>query len=88
MPKQLPPSNPSLIPAAQYLRMSTDRQEYSVENQSQVIAKYAEIHGFSVVQTYSDPAVSGVLLRRRKGLQNLIQNVVQGVEKQARLGLA
>src|SRR5258708_1397349 len=40
------------------------------------------------IKTDSDPAVSGVLIRRRKGLQNLIQNVVQGVEKQARLGLA
>jgi DNA invertase Pin-like site-specific DNA recombinase len=67
-----------LIPAAQYLRMSTERQEYSIENQCQVVAKYAEHHGFSVVQTYSDPAISGVLLRRRKGLQKLIQDVVQG----------
>jgi len=58
--------------------MSTERQEYSVENQSQAVAKYAEHHGFSVVQTYSDPAISGVLLRRRKGLQKLIQDVVQG----------
>ena len=68
----------SLIPAAQYLRMSTDRQEYSIENQSQAIAKYAESHGFSVVQSYSDPALSGVVLRKRKGLQKLIQDVVQG----------
>jgi DNA invertase Pin-like site-specific DNA recombinase len=66
------------VPAAQYLRMSTERQEYSLENQSQAIAKYADTQGFSVVQTYSDPATSGVLLRRRKGLQKLIQDVVQG----------
>lgn len=65
------------IPAAQYLRMSTERQEYSMENQSQAIAKYAARLGFVVVQTYSDPAISGVLLRRRKGLQKLIQDVVQ-----------
>src|SRR5579863_9001723 len=69
------------IPAAQYLRMSTERQEYSLENQSQAIAKYAANHNFAVVQTYSDPATTGVLLRRRKGLQKLIQDVVQ---KQAR----
>jgi len=65
------------IPAAQYLRMSTERQEYSSENQAQAIAQYAENHGFSVVQTYSDPAISGMLLRKRKGLQRLIQDVVQ-----------
>src|ERR1700704_1440918 len=68
-----------LLPAAQYLRMSNERQEYSIENQSEAIAKYAEHHGFSVVQTYSDPALSGLLLRRRKGLQKLIQDVVQGL---------
>ena len=66
------------IPVAQYLRMSTERQEYSLENQSRAIAQYAESHGFSIVQTYSDPARSGMLLRRRKGLQGLIQDVVHG----------
>jgi DNA invertase Pin-like site-specific DNA recombinase len=66
-----------LIFAAQYLRMSTERQEYSLENQSQTIATYAEAQGFSVVQTYSDPAISGVQFRRRKGLRQLIQDVVE-----------
>lgn len=65
------------IPAAQYLRMSTDRQEYSLANQSQAIAEYAESHGLCVVKTYSDPATSGVVFGKRKGLQKLIQDVVQ-----------
>jgi DNA invertase Pin-like site-specific DNA recombinase len=65
-------------PAAQYLRMSNERQEYSLEYQTQAIAKYAYDQGFCVVHTYSAPAISGVLLRRRKGLQKLIQDVVQG----------
>jgi DNA invertase Pin-like site-specific DNA recombinase len=67
-----------LISAAQYLRMSTERQEYSLENQSQTIATYAEAQGFSVVQTYCDSAISGVQFRRRKGLRQLIQDVVGG----------
>jgi DNA invertase Pin-like site-specific DNA recombinase len=66
------------ISAAQYLRMSTDRQEYSVENQAQAIAEYADSHGMRVVSTYSDPATSGVVFRKRKGLQKLIQDVIQG----------
>src|SRR6266568_3713458 len=66
------------IPAAQYLRMSTEYQEYSLDNQCHAIAGYAENNRFSVVRTYSDPAVSGVLLRNRKGLQQSIQDVVQG----------
>jgi DNA invertase Pin-like site-specific DNA recombinase len=66
------------IPVAQYLRMSTGLQEYSLDNQSQAIDRYAKSHGFCVVRTYSDPAKSGMLLRKRKGLQRLIQDVVQG----------
>jgi len=68
----------SQIPAAQYIRASTDRQEYSADNQMAVIAKYAACNEFSIIQTYDDPATSGVLLRRRKGLRTLIQDVVQG----------
>jgi DNA invertase Pin-like site-specific DNA recombinase len=44
------------IPAAQYLRMSTEHQQYSFENQSTAIQKYAESHGLEVIQTYSDAA--------------------------------
>jgi len=65
-----------LIPAAQYLRMSTEHQQYSLENQSTAIQKYAESHSFEVVRTYSDTAKSGLVLRRRAGLQQLLQDVV------------
>lgn len=65
------------VPASQYLRMSTEHQRYSLENQSSAIEKYAENHGFSVIQTYSDAARTGVVFRRREGLQQLIQDVVQ-----------
>lgn len=67
-----------LIPAAQYLRMSTEHQQYSLENQSVAIRKYADLHGFDLVQTYTDTARSGVVLRRRGGLQQLLQDVVRG----------
>jgi DNA invertase Pin-like site-specific DNA recombinase len=65
-----------LTPAAQYLRMSTEHQQYSLENQSAAIQKYAESQGFEVVQTYSDAAKSGLVLRRRTGLRQLLQDVV------------
>jgi DNA invertase Pin-like site-specific DNA recombinase len=67
-----------LVPAAQYLRMSTEHQQYSLENQSTAIQKYAESHCFEVVRTYSDAAKSGLVLRRRAGLQQLLQDVVTG----------
>ncbi len=41
----------NVVPAAQYLRMSTEHQQYSLENQSAAIEKYAESHSFKSVQT-------------------------------------
>jgi len=67
-----------LVPAAQYLRMSTEHQQYSNENQAQCILQYAQALGFEVVVTYSDPAKSGLLLRNRAGLRQLIQDVTAG----------
>ena len=68
----------SLIRAAQYLRMSTEHQQYSPENQSTAITRYAEDHGFTVVRTYYDPATSGLSLKNRRGLRHLLQDVTGG----------
>ncbi len=67
-----------LIPAAQYLRMSTENQQYSRENQADAIAEYAQEHGFTVVKTYSDAAKSGLRLKNRTGLKQLLKEVVDG----------
>src|ERR1039458_10580573 len=67
-----------VVPAAQYLRMSTEHQQYSLENQSTAIQTYAESHSFEVVLTYSDTARSGRILGRRAGLRQLLQDVVAG----------
>ena len=40
-----------ITPAAEYLRMSTEHQQYSLENQAAAIRKYADAHGFEVVRT-------------------------------------
>jgi DNA invertase Pin-like site-specific DNA recombinase len=61
-----------------YLRMSTEHQQYSLENQSTAILNYAESHGFHVVRTYSDAAKRGLVLRHRKGLQHLLKDMVSG----------
>jgi DNA invertase Pin-like site-specific DNA recombinase len=66
------------IPAAQYLRMSTEHQQYSLENQSTAIQKYAESHGFKIIQTYSDARKTGIVLKSRQGLRHLLQDVVAG----------
>jgi DNA invertase Pin-like site-specific DNA recombinase len=40
--------------AAQYVRMSTDFQRYSIENQAAAIAAYAQQKRFTIVRTYVD----------------------------------
>lgn len=64
------------VPAAQYLRVSTERQQYSLDFQSARIAHYAQENGFEICQTYCDEAKSGLEIRRRQGLSQLIQDVV------------
>jgi DNA invertase Pin-like site-specific DNA recombinase len=51
--------------AAQYVRMSTDYQRYSIENQAAVIAAYAQVHELSIVRTYRDEGESGLKIRNR-----------------------
>ena len=43
-----------LIPAAEYVRMSTEHQKYSIANQSDEIRSYAAKHGMTIVRTYAD----------------------------------
>lgn len=67
-----------LVPAARYLRMSTEHQQYSLENQCARIQRYAESHGFGVVATYSDAARTGVVIRNRAALLQLVKDVFGG----------
>lgn len=66
------------VPAAQYLRMSTEHQRYSMENQAAAIAVYALARGYEIVRTYHDAARSGLTLKGRAGLQSLLADVVGG----------
>jgi DNA invertase Pin-like site-specific DNA recombinase len=69
-------SRPPRVPAAQYVRMSTDDQQFSIQNQQVAISLYAEKHGFEIVQTYKDIGRSGVVAHHRPGLLQLISDVV------------
>nr|WP_272876186.1 recombinase family protein [Neoroseomonas alkaliterrae] len=64
--------------AAEYVRMSTDHQRYSTENQSAAIRKYAEERGIEIVRTYADHGKSGLSLAGRSGLKSLIDDVRAG----------
>ncbi|MEZ5632428.1 MAG: recombinase family protein [Burkholderiaceae bacterium] len=65
------------IPVAQYVRMSTEHQKYSTENQAAAIAEYASLHGMRIVKTYEDSGKSGLNLKGRSGLQALLRDVAQ-----------
>jgi DNA invertase Pin-like site-specific DNA recombinase len=64
--------------AAQYVRMSTDMQRYSLENQSRAIAVYAARRGLTIVRSYEDAGRSGLRLDGRDALKNLIEDISSG----------
>lgn len=64
--------------AAAYLRMSTEKQNYSLSHQQVVIDDYALRHGLQIVKTYSDSGKSGLRMEGRAGLRNLLDDVMAG----------
>src|SRR4051794_15156027 len=78
-----PPSDPqALAPpklrAAEYVRMSTEHQQYSTENQRDVIRQWAEKRGVVITRTYEDAGKSGLRIAGRDALQKLIEDVQSG----------
>jgi DNA invertase Pin-like site-specific DNA recombinase len=73
---------PEAIPerwrAAQYVRMSTEHQQYSTENQRDKIIEYAEKRHIDIVRTYADEGKSGLRIDGRAALQQLIRDVESG----------
>ena len=70
--------SPILFRAAEYVRMSTEHQQYSTENQADKIREYAARRGIEIVRTYADEGKSGLRLDGRKALQQLIKDVEAG----------
>lgn len=66
------------IRAAQYVRMSTEHQQYSTDNQSAAIHEFAEKHGMVIVRTYADEGKSGLNLEGRQALQRMLDDVTSG----------
>jgi DNA invertase Pin-like site-specific DNA recombinase len=64
--------------AAQYVRMSTEHQQYSPQNQSDTITKFATKHNMEIVKTYDDHGRSGLNLAGRDGLRQLLSDVESG----------
>lgn len=66
------------IRAAAYVRMSTEHQQYSTENQACAIEAYASERGIEIVRTYEDQGKSGLRLEGRDALQQLLRDVENG----------
>ncbi|WP_449867099.1 recombinase family protein [Novosphingobium percolationis] len=66
------------VRAAEYVRMSTDHQKYSTENQADAIRKYASSRDIEIVRTYADDGKSGLSIDGRASLQRLIADVEAG----------
>ena len=73
------PPNPAesgmVLRAAQYVRMSTEHQQYSTENQGDKIREYAARRNIEIVRTYADEGKSGLRIDGRQALQQLIADV-------------
>ncbi|SQH42306.1 Recombinase [Salmonella enterica] len=68
---------------AEYLRMSTDHQQYSLQNQSTFNQDFAKKHDMEIIVSYTDSGKSGVTIAGRQGLQQLIEDITRrriGVE--------
>jgi DNA invertase Pin-like site-specific DNA recombinase len=61
--------------AAMYVRMSTDHQKYSTENQADAIKEYAARRNLDIITTYADEGKSGLKMDGRDALKNLIEDV-------------
>src|SRR5438874_8582064 len=70
-----PPDSGRALRAAQYVRMSTEFQRYSLENQAAGIAAFAASRNLTIVRTYQDKGRSGLRFSNRQGLQSLINDV-------------
>lgn len=66
------------IRAAEYIRMSTEHQQYSTENQGDMVREYARARGYEIVRTYADEGKSGLRVEGREALKRLLEDVQSG----------
>ena len=69
----------TIVQAAMYVRMSTEHQKYSTENQEQSIREYAKTRNIEIVETYADEGKSGLDIEGRQALKQLINDVENNV---------
>lgn len=66
------------IRAAEYVRMSTDQQQFSIAYQQAAIRLYAAQRGMTVIKTYADEGRSGLTLKERPAMMQLLADIESG----------
>lgn len=72
------PTEKTTLPAAEYVRMSTEHQKYSTDNQAAAIRRYADKRGYEIIRTYADEGKSGLQLKGRDAIKLLLDDVQSG----------
>ena len=63
-----------LTPAVAYIRMSSDRQEASPDQQRDEVTKLAKRKGFQIIREYFDEGISGDATEKRKDFQRMVRD--------------
>lgn len=66
------------LKGAIYIRMSTELQVESPENQEREIRAYADSYGIEIVKTYADLGASGMTAEKREQFQAMLGDVEHG----------
>jgi site-specific DNA recombinase len=74
MVKSILPQNSAVL----YLRMSDERQEYSIDAQRAELLRYAEKHSYKILREYLDEAISGDDTGRRAEFLRMREDVQKG----------
>src|SRR5947199_56221 len=66
------------ISAVAYYRMSTDKQEDSIDRQRSQVELYAERRGYKIIREYRDEGIAGDEEEKRKGFMRMMRDAQTG----------
>lgn len=69
----------SPLPAVAYVRMSTEHQQYSTENQLDRIREFATRRNLEIMRIFADEGKNGLGVKGRDSLRAMIAEVEAGV---------
>jgi len=77
--RRLDTSAPDQRREVAYVRMSTDHQKYSTDNQLDAIRDYAAKSDIALVRTFADEGKSGMRVKGRDAFQTMIDIIENGM---------